>query len=204
MDTRQKPRWIDIKKEEYDRLTDEVMAELKADNERFDAEGREWDKGQRGKATEVVKMAVEVWGKNSRQVKYLERQWAPVSVVYSFSTFENTVKGIRDKAVKEEREKEMEAHRKNLTKEAIKWLEERDKKLFVDFDIDEAISYADQLSLDEEVLRKQKMEEMWDCGCDECGKWDGKSNRCNCGNRRVYWASDMHGFQEPHIYPEVY
>jgi len=25
----------------------------------------------------------------------------------------------------------------------------------------------------------------------ECGGWDGEDRRCNCGNRRVYWQTDM-------------
>ena len=25
--------------------------------------------------------------------------------------------------------------------------------------------------------------------CDDCGGWDGESRRCDCGNRRVYWAT---------------
>lgn len=28
------------------------------------------------------------------------------------------------------------------------------------------------------------------CGYDgDCGGWDGVSNRCECGNRRVYWET---------------
>lgn len=26
--------------------------------------------------------------------------------------------------------------------------------------------------------------------CNECDSWDGRSRRCTCGNRRVYWAWD--------------
>jgi hypothetical protein len=25
----------------------------------------------------------------------------------------------------------------------------------------------------------------------ECDGWDGEDRRCNCGNRRVYWATEM-------------
>lgn len=29
-----------------------------------------------------------------------------------------------------------------------------------------------------------------DDGCDDfCSGWDGKSYRCSCGNRRLYWAT---------------
>ena len=26
-----------------------------------------------------------------------------------------------------------------------------------------------------------------------CGGWDGKSRRCSCGNRRVYWQLSLDG-----------
>jgi len=26
--------------------------------------------------------------------------------------------------------------------------------------------------------------------CEECAGWDGLSDRCECGNRRVYWEYD--------------
>ena len=36
--------------------------------------------------------------------------------------------------------------------------------------------------------------------CEDCSGWDGKDNRCNCGNRRVSWVlSDCKTF----VYPEV-
>jgi hypothetical protein len=25
----------------------------------------------------------------------------------------------------------------------------------------------------------------------ECGGWDGEDRRCECGNRRVYWQTEM-------------
>jgi hypothetical protein len=40
-------------------------------------------------------------------------------------------------------------------------------------------------------------------GCDEsCKGWDGNSDRCNCGNRRVYWRSDSDNDDD--VYPYVY
>ena len=26
--------------------------------------------------------------------------------------------------------------------------------------------------------------------CEDCPGWDGKSPRCECGNRRVYWTEE--------------
>lgn len=34
-----------------------------------------------------------------------------------------------------------------------------------------------------------------DC-CGDCRGWDGVSNRCDCGNRRVCWADEEHSYAE--------
>lgn len=50
-----------------------------------------------------------------------------------------------------------------------------------------------------EELVKEKLEsgrdpfefDGWNCSDlenNDCDGWDGESSRCNCGNRRVYWA----------------
>jgi hypothetical protein len=40
----------------------------------------------------------------------------------------------------------------------------------------------------------------FDGNCDSCNGWDGINSRCECGNRRVYWAlSD----DESYVYPCV-
>lgn len=49
-----------------------------------------------------------------------------------------------------------------------------------------------------DLLRIKKLvadgEVYWSGNCDtDCG-WDGESTRCNCGNRRVYWAWDGEHF----------
>lgn len=45
--------------------------------------------------------------------------------------------------------------------------------------------------------------------CDEyldngCLGWDGKSHRCDCGNRRVYWAIIQHDDGTFSAYAEAY
>lgn len=30
---------------------------------------------------------------------------------------------------------------------------------------------------------------MEEVDCDECGSWDGRDRRCECGNRRCYWET---------------
>lgn len=40
-----------------------------------------------------------------------------------------------------------------------------------------------------------------DVDCGECGKWDGKSQRCECGGRRCYWESDEDAQGNVIVYP---
>ena len=76
----------------------------------------------------------------------------------------------------------------------------------------------EQLKAEEEAKSKLEQEEMdklielklnegrdfWDFEgddyCQDCSGWDGKSKRCECGNRRVCWSKDWAG----DLYPEAY
>lgn len=37
-----------------------------------------------------------------------------------------------------------------------------------------------------------------------CGGWDGKSRRCECGNRRVYWHCEQQDDKEWWCWAEAY
>lgn len=41
-------------------------------------------------------------------------------------------------------------------------------------------------------------------GLDDCGGWDGVSRRCDCGNRRVYWATGQYASGKFYAYAEAY
>lgn len=42
-----------------------------------------------------------------------------------------------------------------------------------------------------------------DDNCEGCGGWDGKSRRCECGNRRVYWEHDKYK-GKVYVYAQAY
>jgi len=45
------------------------------------------------------------------------------------------------------------------------------------------------------------VEVYWSGNCDEPCGWDGESNRCHCGNRRIYWEwQDGMGYFTPMEY----
>lgn len=43
----------------------------------------------------------------------------------------------------------------------------------------------------------------WDDGT-FCSGWDGVSRRCDCGNRRVYWATGQYSSGKFYAYAEAY
>lgn len=67
-------------------------------------------------------------------------------------------------------------------------------------DMDSVIYYATERRIDE--LTKEYGDEI-ECGCDECGTWDGQDNRCNCRNIRVCWGHSG-TFPDIYVYPEQY
>ncbi len=82
---------------------------------------------------------------------------------------------------------------------AIVYLTERGEKLGETFSLADAVSKANNLEFNSQREAKiismaggcipfDGMNDM--CEENECDGWDGISNRCSCGNRRVYWTSD--------------
>lgn len=78
---------------------------------------------------------------------------------------------------------------------------------------EDAIQTAELRAYEEECNRRIKhlddsgeYVDFYGMNCDEtednfCLGWDGKSRRCDCGNRRVYWAkSEDFTFENPTIY----
>lgn len=43
-----------------------------------------------------------------------------------------------------------------------------------------------------------------DC-CEDCSGWNGKSHRCECGNRRMYWEAGWDcTFKNMYVFPTAY
>lgn len=121
----------------------------------------------------------------------------------------------RKAAEAEKKQKEIEAH--NLIQDAVLWIQDQypDKKIGVDFDIVNAVSYANNLAFYAEVERirsEREWHEFAGFNCydvsndgESCAGWDGTSKRCQCGNRRVDWVEGYgHSFKEPYVCAEAY
>jgi len=151
----------------------------------------------------------ELWGEDSNQFRYLLRQDVPSAPRFDFRySVEKPIQEARKKVAAEARKKAAAVAARSLVAEAIAWLLERGKKLGEDFTAEDAVDTADDIAYEEEVARLQAMDGLHEfCGsdfCEDCGGWDGKSHRCECGNRRVYWTQGCgHSFKEPYVYAEA-
>lgn len=207
-----KPEWVDKIRGMDDAdilaLTDADIAAFDAENKACDVANSKLAKDFSDKIVKLTAEASELLGGAHRVVKAIRKE-ARQSCPYSY---DRTLKNLRDRRAAL-RERETKKERDNaidiLRQEAVVWLQERGKKLGVDFALGNAIEIADNLAFESEVARLAAMPVLHGfCGddsCEGCGGWDGKSHRCECGNRRVCWTmGDSHSFKRPCVYAEAY
>lgn len=121
-------------------------------------------------------------------------------------------KKAAQKAEEELRQKTEATELSKLKDKAVSYLLNKGFKVGVDFSVDTAISFANDVAYEDEVQKKieyiQESGLISFCGddnCENCGGWDGESTRCQCGTRRVGWTQgSFHSFETPEIYPEPY
>ena len=92
-----------------------------------------------------------------------------------------------------------------LIDEAVEWLRKRNKIVNVDFTYEDALRTANQLAFLEKVNESKEDMKVFikmeftdgfrifrgDNNCKiTCKGWDGESDRCDCGERRVSWDYD--------------
>jgi hypothetical protein len=74
--------------------------------------------------------------------------------------------------------------------------------------ISNPIAAATEIAIEEAIKRENLdsnnfMQFSGDDKCSDCSGWDGKSQRCDCGNRRVSWETDG-DFENIIIYAAAY
>lgn len=125
---------------------------------------------------------------------------------------ENSIRAVESYfGLKEKEEKEVAAKEeaKRLFNAAVQYLVERKKVPGKDFEVDNAVHVANDVALEEEIERLGTTLDFHDFSgsdsCEKCRGWDGKSHRCDCGNRRVSWvAGYYHSFEKPCAIAEAY
>ena len=105
-----------------------------------------------------------------------------------------------------------EAKRLTYILKAIQFLDKHGKVRGIDFIGDDAVDKADTLAFEQEKERQLTERDLFGGlisfdgqNCDDCAGWNGRSRRCDCGNRRVDWVTGFgHTFLHPHVYGEAY
>lgn len=154
--------------------------------------------------------AIIIYGERSNVVSYIRKQKVPKPFTESFASIRNKVYEAREMELRRLKEIELEQKNNVLVEKAVNYLIEDGLKLGIDFTIDEAISRANDIVFIKEVSKVQQSDTYisfsGDDSCENCSGWDGISHRCDCGNRRVTWESDMSKdfFLNPYIYGQAY
>lgn len=109
---------------------------------------------------------------------------------------------IQDKKAREEKEK---TEQSRLFNAAVVFLTKRGKVMGTDYQANEATHFAKEVAEDEliETLTKEGgyLEFSGNDSCENCRGWKPGEHRCDCGNRRVYWARESASFEKPEVYP---
>ncbi len=103
------------------------------------------------------------------------------------------------------RAKEQEEAATALRDRAVTWLMALNKTYGADFTADTASQVALDLAAKEVIARQiGRWNGFSGQNCEgSCRGWDGKSHRCECGNRRVSWMIDG-TFEKPCVWGEAY
>jgi len=79
--------------------------------------------------------------------------------------------------------------------------------LGTDFTLENAVCTANNIRFEELTNQAIVLGGVYsfngDDNCEDCTGWDGKSHRCNCGNRRVDWSYDGN-FENMYVFGEAY
>jgi len=159
----------------------------------------------------AIQTAINIFGENSNVVRYMKKNNIPHSRNEFYPRdIDKAIEDAQKKVQEQEREKIRLGNEEALKQKqmrAVIWLQEKGLKLGQDFDLDNALFKANEMASDEEIERRKKeLKESgaWlsfdgDDSCEDCEGWDGESNRCECGNRRVCWWADG-DFEKPYVY----
>jgi hypothetical protein len=193
-------------------VSDELVELWRKETVYCDESNKELFTKMRQKYADMLSLAKELYGKDSLQVKYITKNSPSFSIPYDFRiSVEERVKKAQEERLKKEQAVTAEKEKNQLTTEAIIWLSARGKTLGIDYTLENAILIADDIAYQEEIIRMKRSlngntMEFDGQNCDgPCSGWDGESNRCSCGNRRVCWTQGYsHSFKSPEVRAEAH
>jgi hypothetical protein len=203
----------------YRTLSDEELAPIYDKFEAITADNLKIYREVSEEWTNATKLASDCFGENSNVHKYLKNHRIPSIPFQDLWRVKNSVADWRRAEAQRlqdqkqaERELQRAEEQERLTNEAIVYLQNKSFKLGTDFSISNAFEMANEIAHDD--LVKTTVEaiknggdyvelEYYICEGDGCKGWDGDSNRCDCGNRRLNWSYEGN-FKEPWIRPEAH
>lgn len=195
---------------DLDKVTREQLEKWKEESIEVDKENKQIYENERKIHDQLIKLSVEYYGSKHRITKSIAKDFPTMySNVDSMKGYIKRFDELQKEKEKQNLIKQQEKEQQELTVKAILWLKEKGKELHKDYEMDNAIDVANDIAYQEEVERRVKSDSMHSfCGddnCEDCCGWDGSSNRCSCGNRRVSWVTGYgHSFLNPYIYAEAY
>ena len=201
------PSWYG--KVKWENTSVEEAAKMKEENDTCKKNNADVKKAMREKIDVMLDIVKEIWGVKSNAYKYIAKLHVPTEPWLACDPVEEQKKASQDaekSRIEKERESELIKIRKEKTERAIIWLQARGKVLGKDFNIDNAHDVANSIAFDEAVEKiKGTFISFSGQNCDEpCDGYDGLSNRCQCGNRRVsYVMPDYADFEDMYVDAEA-
>jgi hypothetical protein len=161
-------------------------------------------------ARDIEKSISNLHGENSKIYKYVQRNGIierPPDLESTLRRLHERKEKIEQTKKKQELEEKKKANDAKLLIDAVIYLQSHGKTFGVDFTESDAINTANHIAWDLEIAKIIDNGEFisfsGDDECEGCEGWDGKSYRCQCGNRRVDWEYDG-DFRNPFVYGQAY
>jgi len=203
------PQWVRTSNSDRLKWTEEDWGNSRVEHEEHKNKNTEEYRSRLAIRKEIIAMTSLAYGENSLVEKYLKRNEPPRWLQYDIESAYRLWKEAKAEEAKKDKIVEADKTEVKLNEEAVIWLQTKGKVLGTDFNLQDAISTANELAADEEIASLRASDELHsfvgEDNCEGCGGWDGSSHRCECGNRRVSWTvdSDMHSFKSPCVYGEA-
>lgn len=159
------------------------------------------------KARQIIK---DIYGQNSKEFKYLNKMILPQppSLKMSLNNWIASAQRKQEELTKEAKSKQIQDIQKARTVTATLYLIDNGVPTNGISSIN-PIEQANELAFELLVKEYTKGDGYHSFGgddnCENCSGWDGRSHRCNCGNRRVSWEGDVQfDDKNNYIYGQAY
>lgn len=191
-------------------FSDEKWSKLKEDFDLIEEQNKDIRKPYSEKLVEIRKLTKELFGEKSNEYKYVQNKMSTGTLpINRWFDHDRKRRQLLDKMMKDKKEKETEEKILKYQQECVRYLLDQGYLLGEDFNLDNAITTAEEKVYDNEVQKYKDADKFinfnGDDNCEDCRGWNPNDHRCDCGNRRVSFTSGYEfTIHDPHIYAEAY